>query len=77
MKTYVGLEVQLQEFLTSALDGSEWSASRSGIFTPKEIAPGTQWIGGWVGPRTGLDAVVKRRICSPPPQRIENRPSYL
>jgi hypothetical protein len=30
-----------------------------------ERAPDTHWIGGWVGPRTGLDAVVKRKICSP------------
>jgi hypothetical protein len=46
--------------LTSALNGSEWSASRSGRFTPRKIAPGTRWIGGWVGPRAVLDAVVKR-----------------
>jgi hypothetical protein len=25
-------------------------------------APGTHWIGGWVGPRTVLDAVVKRKM---------------
>jgi hypothetical protein len=37
--------------LTSALDGSEWSASHTGRFIPKEKAPGTHWIGGWVGPR--------------------------
>jgi len=35
---------------TSALDGGEWSASRPGRFTPRERAPGTRWIGGWVGP---------------------------
>jgi hypothetical protein len=27
-------------------------------------AHGTRWIGGWVGPRAGLDAVEKRDICS-------------
>jgi hypothetical protein len=47
--------------LTSALDGDEWSASRLGRFTPKERAPGTHWVGGWVGPRAVLDAVVKRK----------------
>jgi hypothetical protein len=26
-----------------------------------EIAPGTHWIGGWVGPRIGQDAVEKRK----------------
>jgi hypothetical protein len=34
--------------LTSALDGGEWSASRPGRFTPREGAPVTRWIGGWV-----------------------------
>jgi hypothetical protein len=32
--------------LISALDGGEWSASRPGRFTPREIAPGTQWLCG-------------------------------
>jgi hypothetical protein len=43
--------------LTSALDGGEWSASRSGRFIPNEIAPSIHWIGGWVSPRAGLDTV--------------------
>jgi hypothetical protein len=34
-------------FLTSALDGSKWSASPPGRFTPGEMAPGTHWMGGW------------------------------
>jgi hypothetical protein len=42
-----------------------------GRFTPTEIAPGTYWIGGWVGPRVVLDAVVKRKIPSP---RRESNP---
>jgi hypothetical protein len=50
--------------LTSALDGDEWSDSRPGRFTPKERASDTYWIGGCVGPRTVLDAVVKRKIPS-------------
>jgi hypothetical protein len=50
--------------LTSALDEGEWSASRPGRFTPRERAPGTHWIGGWLGPRAVLDAVVKRKIPS-------------
>jgi hypothetical protein len=41
--------------LTSALAGSEWSASRSGRFTPGERVPGTHWIEGCVDLRTGLD----------------------
>jgi hypothetical protein len=51
-------------FLTSALDGGEWSASSLGRFTPKEIAVGIHWIRGRVGPRTGLDAVKKRKTLS-------------
>jgi hypothetical protein len=31
------------------------------ILTPKETAPGTYWIGGWVGPRVSLDVVAKRK----------------
>jgi hypothetical protein len=48
--------------LTSALDVGERSASRPGRFTPRERAPGTHWIGGWVGSRAVLEAVVKRKI---------------
>jgi hypothetical protein len=33
--------------------------------TPKERAPGNHWIGGWVGTRAVLDAVVKRKIPAP------------
>jgi hypothetical protein len=50
--------------LNSALDGGEWSASRPGRFTPRERAPGTHWVGGWVGSRAVLDAMVKRKIPS-------------
>jgi hypothetical protein len=44
-------------FLTSALDGGEWSPSRRGRFTLGERVPGTHWIGGWVGQRAGLAAM--------------------
>jgi hypothetical protein len=30
-------------------------------FIPGEITPGVQWIGDWVGPRAGLDAVENRK----------------
>jgi hypothetical protein len=42
-------------FLTSALAGGDWSASRSGRFTPGERAGGTHWIGGGVNIKAGLD----------------------
>jgi hypothetical protein len=51
MKTYRGV------FLTSALDGSELSASRDGRFTPEEGALDAHWIEGWVDHRAGLDLV--------------------
>jgi hypothetical protein len=34
MKEYGGVDVQIHIFLTSALDGGEWSAPRPGRFTP-------------------------------------------
>jgi hypothetical protein len=55
---------------TLALDVGEWSASRLGHFTPREKAPGTPWIGGWVGPSAVLDAMLKRKI--PNPRRESN-----
>jgi hypothetical protein len=48
-------------FLTSALAGSEGSASHPGRFTP-----GTHWIGGWVDPRAGMDDVEKREFSTLP-----------
>jgi hypothetical protein len=45
--------------LNSALHGGEW-----------ERAPDTPCVGGWVGPRAVLDAVVKRKI--PGPRRQSN-----
>jgi hypothetical protein len=44
-------------FSIAVLDRDDWSASRPGCFVSGEIAPGTHCIGGWVGPRAGLDAV--------------------
>jgi hypothetical protein len=67
MKAYGGVEVNIHNFfLTSALAGGEWSASRPGRFTPEETAPGTHWIGGWVDPRAGLDDVEKRKFLTLP-----------
>jgi hypothetical protein len=35
----------------------------------KEL-PGSHWIGGWVGPIDGLDAVKKRKISAPARNQI-------
>jgi hypothetical protein len=37
MKMHGGVEVKLHTFLSSALDGDKWSASRPSRFTPGEI----------------------------------------
>jgi hypothetical protein len=69
---------------TSALNGDKWSASRLGHFRD----PGTHWIGGWVDPRAGLDAVEKKkklllllgmepRLCSPSLYRLGHSGSHL
>jgi hypothetical protein len=62
MNAYWGSGGIAYTFLTSALDGSEWSASRPGRFTPKERSAGTHWTEDWVGLRAGLDTVLKRKI---------------
>jgi hypothetical protein len=66
MKAYGGVDVWTHVFLTSALVGGEWSASRPGRFTLGERAPDTHWIGGWVDPRAGLDNVEKRKYLTLP-----------
>jgi hypothetical protein len=66
MKAYVGVDISIHIFLTSALVGGEWSASRPGRFTARERAPGTYWIRGWVDPRAGLDDVEKRKFLTLP-----------
>ena len=49
MKAYGGMEVQLQLFLTCALDATEFSASH-----PYSFTLGTKWIRQWAGSRTGF-----------------------
>jgi hypothetical protein len=49
-------------FLTSALDGGEWSASCPCRFTPRKIIPGIQRTIGRLGPKTGLKVMDKRKI---------------
>jgi hypothetical protein len=62
--------------MTSELVEDEWSASLPGRFSSGERARGTHWIGGWVGPRTGLDDVEK--ILDPTGTRTPTpRPSSL
>jgi hypothetical protein len=50
--------------LISALDGGMKSASCTGRCTRGEIGPGTHGVGGWLGPRTCLDDMEKKKSCS-------------
>jgi hypothetical protein len=59
MKAYGGVGVHMHIFLTSELVGGEWSASHPCRFTRRERIPSTHLMGGWVGPRDGLDAAEK------------------
>jgi hypothetical protein len=48
-------------------------ASRPGRFTPGgRSPPGVHWIGGWVGPRTGLEDMERRKVLPLP--GLELRP---
>jgi hypothetical protein len=61
----------------SLLDGGEWLALSPGHFTPREVAPGTHWIGGCVGPRAGLDSVVKRKYLCLSQESNTGRPARV
>jgi hypothetical protein len=69
MNTYGGVEVKLQAFLTSALDGGEWLASRPGRFDPGEMVRGTHWIGGWGGPQSRSESSGEVKSTFPAPTR--------
>jgi hypothetical protein len=62
MKVYRGVELQIHVFFISILVGVEWLVSWPGRLTPAERAAGTHWIGGWVGPRTGIEGMEKRKF---------------
>jgi hypothetical protein len=64
MKMYVGMDVPIHIFLTSALVGGQWSASCPCRFMPGERIPGTHWIGVWVDPKAGLDDVEEREFLT-------------
>jgi hypothetical protein len=72
MKTYMGVDVYVHIFFTSALVAGQWSASRPCRFTPGETAPSTHWIGGRVEPRAGLGDMEKLKFLILP--RLELPP---
>jgi hypothetical protein len=59
-------------FLTSALVGGEWSASRPCRFTPGKRVPDTHWLGGCVDPRVGLDDLEKRKFLTLPGLKLRS-----
>jgi hypothetical protein len=66
-------------FLTTAIDGTEWSASRPYCFNPGEtpLPPGTHWVGGWVGVRASLDVMKDKSFScrESNPGRLSSSPS--
>jgi hypothetical protein len=71
IKTYGEVELQLHAFLASVLDEGEWSATRTGRFTPGLRAPVTYLICGY----HSLDAVAKRNIPCPCRESNLGRPA--
>jgi hypothetical protein len=70
MKTYGGVDVYRSS--TRHLLELSGQLHAPAAFTRGETASGTHWIGGWVGPRTGLDDVEKRKFLTL--QGLELRP---
>jgi hypothetical protein len=52
--------------LTLAVDAGEWSSSCPGHFTPRERAPSTHWIGGWVDPGASEHGIEEKNSQPPP-----------
>jgi hypothetical protein len=54
------------QHIMEAQGGTRWgwvvSVMPRLCFTPRERTPCTQWTGGWVGPRAGLDSEVRGKI---------------
>jgi hypothetical protein len=65
MKVYRRVYIQIYVYLTLAPIVGEWSASCPGRFTHGERAVGTHWIGGWMGPRAGLDDEKRKFLILP------------
>jgi hypothetical protein len=72
MKAKGGVDEEIQFFLILALIRGEWSSSCTGSFIPEERVPDTHWIRGWMGPRTGMHDVGKRKFLTLP--GLELRP---
>jgi hypothetical protein len=58
----MGSEGLAPPFLTSEVDGIQWSALRICRSIPGETAPGEPCTGDQLGPRASLDVMEKRKI---------------
>jgi hypothetical protein len=63
------MKTHLEELMYNSIIlhiGTRWRSVVSSmlrpLYTPREKAPSTHWIGGWVGPGVYLDAMVYRKI---------------
>lgn len=65
VRAYWGMEVWLHSFLTSALEGSKWSASSPCHVTPVGRALCTYLIWGLVEPTAIVNVLEKRQISCP------------
>jgi len=61
------VDLYLHVFLTSVIDGGEWSASRLSRLTPEDSVLKTNWIGSRVGVRVSV--VANRKNSFPAPGR--------
>jgi hypothetical protein len=62
MKTYKGSRCIDPRFLDTRISWRLVVNFTARALYSRERAPGTHWIGGWVGPRTGLDDMEKKRV---------------
>jgi len=62
MKAYRGAEVKLHSFLNSKIGGGRRLTLSHYRFCPQRNNSGSKYTGGWVGPKTGLDIMMKKNL---------------
>jgi hypothetical protein len=78
MMAYVGVDVYIHVFFTSALVGGEWSVSRPGRFTPGKRAPRYPLESRLGGPQDRSGRHVEEKILDPIGTRTPtSRPSSV
>ena len=74
MHAYLEVVLLLHSFLTSAIDGHEWSTSRPGRFIPAKenwFPPEAEWA-----PRSGMNVLEKRKLFAITGIRPPDRPAH-